>query len=95
MKKGFAYSPAPLRKVKAVQFGILSPEEIVTERKEEEWGVWLTLSLVCPIRFSRSQCRRARSSLVLSATPTSPRPSRTVLFFSFFFAPFFSEYCPR
>lgn len=26
----FAYSAAPLRKVKEVQFGILSPEEIVS-----------------------------------------------------------------
>jgi hypothetical protein len=28
----FAYSAAPIRKVKEVQFGILSPEEIVRNR---------------------------------------------------------------
>lgn len=27
----FAYSAAPIRKVKEVQFGILSPEEIVSD----------------------------------------------------------------
>jgi hypothetical protein len=29
----FAYSAAPIRKVKEVQFGILSPEEIVSGRQ--------------------------------------------------------------
>ena len=35
----FAYSAAPIRKVKEVQFGILSPEEIVS--------VYYYLLLVC------------------------------------------------
>jgi hypothetical protein len=55
----FAYSAAPLRKVKEVQFGILSPEEIVSipqlSRLQNEY------SLICrkPIRSRKSNIPRS------------------------------------
>lgn len=42
----FAYSAAPIRKVKEVQFGILSPEEIVRHYSFPPYSTNLGLSIM-------------------------------------------------
>ena len=44
----FAFSAAPIRKIKEVQFGILSPEEIVRQHFVPEVYLVLTVVVCCP-----------------------------------------------
>lgn len=54
----FPYSSAPIRRVDAVQFGILSPEEIVCFIGKLLWSMFLSSTT-----FNRKRCRLQRSNI--------------------------------
>lgn len=41
MDQRFAFSPADLARVKTVQFGIISPDEIVSSEADSQFMCWL------------------------------------------------------